>query len=365
MADKLNEVAKTLGLTKRNAEYAVKRSQAIHPRIERVRDIFDETIPFEMEFDTLNQDSSYFMDLFFNKPPPLKNCEFGRYAINCNEYTLEAGDHLIQVTARYKPGSVSVFRNYIRLTPGVEFYEYDPAQGLVWVQGAGSTVPYTICFIRDTWVTCPPDYAALIFESFGPSFIGAGASSSINTTGDDGAAFAETSAGTSTGSVIWLLAPDDLPDTLPSVDNFRVTCKVSLEGSGFRNTADLVTTDASITYGLGSIQWRIQIGNGAGVGAQQGSGIYYSSTSSWTKLTSIGDEESGAGVVEATIDRNLARGSTKLIIGGFEQEFPAGSPSSITTAVSFSFSTLGSTDTPDSEASGALLVFELGCSLEP
>lgn len=155
MADKLTQVAKQIGKTKRDAEHALTRYQPTHPKIERTRDIFDPIVPFEMEFDTERNDGTTFMDLLFNKAPPL-NCSCdGRFMMFCEEFTLGAGSHLIQVTARYIPNSVIVFKDGVQLINPTNFYEYAPSTGHVYINStSGTEQTFNICYLRDTWLPC-------------------------------------------------------------------------------------------------------------------------------------------------------------------------------------------------------------------
>lgn len=146
MADKLSEVAKTIGQTKKNAETALRRYQAKHPKIDRVRDIFDPVIPFEMEFTTDQQDSIFNLDLYFNKPPPLKSCD----PIPCKEFITGPGPQLLNVGEPYIAGSAVVFRDGTLLTGGA-VEEYDPFGGYIWAEGTDAAQQvYNVCYRVDS-----------------------------------------------------------------------------------------------------------------------------------------------------------------------------------------------------------------------
>lgn len=151
MADKLTQAARKIGQTKRNSEAALRRYNVKHPKIDRVRDIFDNVVPFEMDFETEPNETLMFINLSFNKPPPV-SCSCGiKYKLLCEEHSFDAGSgHLIQVTYfPYEPGSVSVFINGDQLSTS-QYTEYDPSNGLVNVVGT-VVVPQMIVNVCYTW----------------------------------------------------------------------------------------------------------------------------------------------------------------------------------------------------------------------
>lgn len=143
--DTLNQVGKSLGKTKKNAEYAVKRFSPNIPKIERTRDIFDSLLPFEMPFSSENG-ALVSLDLYFNKPPPISCRGNGTFGMCCQNFTI-AGNSLLTITnPPYQPGSVTVILNGVLLTPNVQFEERDPTVGLVYVQGTGFL---DVCYVRE------------------------------------------------------------------------------------------------------------------------------------------------------------------------------------------------------------------------
>jgi hypothetical protein len=158
MRDSINEVGKSLRKTKENSEAALRRYAPTRAKIERIRDIFDDVIPFEMEFETKDSEKLMSLDLYFNKPPPVITClDGGRYVLQCQDFctTVGEGAHLLNVGHSYFPGTVSVFLNNVRLDSS-QFSEYDPVNGLVYVIVPTEPATITICFSKDTWTfQCP------------------------------------------------------------------------------------------------------------------------------------------------------------------------------------------------------------------
>lgn len=157
MPDKLNELSKRLRQTRDNSEAALRRYAAIHPKIERIRDIFDDVVPFEMEFSTDENDMVISLDLYFNKPPPLNCINHGQFALLCENFTVEisSGFHLIQLKSSYYPGSVTVFTGTTQLSTS-QYNEYDPVNGLVYIVALDGITEITICYLRNSWAyRCP------------------------------------------------------------------------------------------------------------------------------------------------------------------------------------------------------------------
>lgn len=159
MNDNIKEVGKSIGRTKRDAEAALRRYAPKHPKIERTRDIFDEVVSFEMEFNTEPNDTLMSLDLLFNKPPPMKDCKPGEFIMNCNDFitTVGGGAHLLQVEP-YWPGTVSVFVNGLDVGSG-GFSEYDAANGLVFVAGVSDPQTIVICYVKIQWTYACDDTA--------------------------------------------------------------------------------------------------------------------------------------------------------------------------------------------------------------
>jgi len=157
MRDSINEVGKLLRKTKNNSEAALRRHALNHPRVDRVRDLFDDVVPFEMEFETKPQEHSFNMDLYFNKPPPLNCINHGQYVLICENFTVEVstGSHLIQLESSYWPGSVTVYFGATQIDTS-QYSEYDPVNGLVYVVVPDGVTEVTICYLRNTWTfQCP------------------------------------------------------------------------------------------------------------------------------------------------------------------------------------------------------------------
>src|SRR4051812_26191365 len=104
-SDNLNEVGKGLRRTKKDTDYALKKYHKFK-RAERARDIFDDAVPFVMEFRTESDKETTTLDLTFNKPPPLGGCKSDCLSGSCEEFILGSGDHLITVANPYTAGSV-------------------------------------------------------------------------------------------------------------------------------------------------------------------------------------------------------------------------------------------------------------------
>lgn len=369
MPDKLSEVAKNLGLTKRNTEAALRRYQVSHPKIERVRDIFDDIIPFEMEFETDQNDTLFNMDLYFNKPPPLRSCP-GRFTIPCAEFIEGPGDHLIQVTARYKPGSVVVFRNGIKLDSS-GYGEYDPINGLVFVIGTSSLQNvFNICYVVDNAVPCPPTFIATGFFGVFSFTVGTFMSDyDLNPNFDDlviqyGEDFDSNDVfnygAFSTISSVAQISPQSqatitelvpiLPDTFifPSAGNIRMSWTAAI--SGTTGTADRTSHVGWIGFGM---QWRFKLFD-----SPNGPGFYV--------------EHNGSGLIKVssalsgiiTIDNNTERGTLIFDGPGIHFEEAAYEGVTISPLVSHSFQMFGTLGAGEIYASASLTDFEIGCSLE-
>lgn len=150
MPDKLSELGKNLGQTKRNAETAIRRYQPNHPKIERVRDIFDDEVPFEMLFETRREEGTFIMSLDFNKPPPMNNCREGNFIVNCDQFTATTGDNLLNVERTYFPNTVTVYVDGVLLDRAY-YSEYSPAEGLVYVIDRTAGEIISVCYLAISW----------------------------------------------------------------------------------------------------------------------------------------------------------------------------------------------------------------------
>lgn len=153
MSDKIKEVGKILGKTKRDSEAALRRYNPVYGRAERIRDIFDDVVPFEMEFQTKKEENIFRLNVNFNKPPPMNNCQEGYYTSNCQDFVANSGEggaHLFNVGETYFPLTVTVYVDGVQY-PLDKFSEYDATQGLVYVVDLLPDQIVSICYLRTTW----------------------------------------------------------------------------------------------------------------------------------------------------------------------------------------------------------------------
>jgi len=150
-SDSLRQVGQSLGKTGRDADRALKKVFPIKPRLERVRDVFDSTVQFEMEFVKEDNDKRVLLDLFFNLPPPLRGCKIGCIYTRCEEFDFEAGgNHYVTLEHPYNAGSVSVYLNGDKL-PDTDVVESSPESGEVFYQTSSSGPDIVVfCYIYDT-----------------------------------------------------------------------------------------------------------------------------------------------------------------------------------------------------------------------
>ncbi len=372
MSDNLKELGKIINQTKRNSEAALRRYNAEHPKIERVRDTFDNLIPFEMEFNTERQDRKCVLDLFFNKPPPLVGCNGERYNIPCTEFILGPGNHLIQVTARYKPGSVVVFRNGTKLTYA-EYGEYDPINGIVFVIGTDTTSVFNICYLVDSWVPCPPSFLATGF--FGASTFTIGTwvpDYDLNPNYDDlvalygldfdagdvfnSGAFTHVSnvaqGPVDSQAVVLELVPI-LPGDIefPSAGNVYMRWTVSLTGT------EVVGVQNSSLRWIGfGIQLMFTLGFNT-----ESAGFYGENVGGGSGFVKLSNALSGI----ITVDNNTERGTLVVTGPGLSYEGPASNLTSIATPWSQNFQVFGTLGAGAIIASASMTAFEIGCSLQP
>ncbi len=146
-SDNLNQVGRGLRRTRRDVDFALTRVKKNVPRIERIRDVFDTDIPFEMSFDTKRNDTTVFMDINFNKPPPVGECETAECVKQaCDSFELEAGNHYVNVTTAYLPGTVAVFLDGVPILPS----QYEEMGGTeVYIQSESlDQYTATICYLH-------------------------------------------------------------------------------------------------------------------------------------------------------------------------------------------------------------------------
>jgi len=108
MPDYLNELGKNLGQTEDDVSHALTRPLIQTPLVERARDIFDATIPFEMVFDVPSNLTTYVLDLLFMPPPigKITCCCGGCYCSICEYYT---SGTVYTTTYPYYSSSVHVY----------------------------------------------------------------------------------------------------------------------------------------------------------------------------------------------------------------------------------------------------------------
>ena len=146
MPDDSNQLGKNLRKNKEDAERALKRGSAINPQLERVRDVLDKEIPFELEFVQERDGNRVLLDIDF-MPPPKTGCCADCSCSVCEFYAKGYTENLFKTTYGYVPGTVHVFKNEI---PSTEFEETDPVRGhvTVWSHNDEATV---ICYV---YLTC-------------------------------------------------------------------------------------------------------------------------------------------------------------------------------------------------------------------
>jgi hypothetical protein len=123
---------------------ALKRYSPIRPRLERILDIFDSVVPFNMEFYTKANETTVMLNLYFNEAPPTNCCEANLCAI-CEFFS--DGEEIIQLERGYIEGSVSVFIDGALRTT---YVETSPVEGIVTITIAvavGTVV--RICYVYE------------------------------------------------------------------------------------------------------------------------------------------------------------------------------------------------------------------------
>lgn len=154
--DNLNQAGKAIKKIKDNASYASKKV-FIDRKIERSRDVFDTTVPFEMEFKSYHKKDRVTLDLKFTKPPPRKGCNADCFSNNCETFTFTDGlDHIVQLNSDYISGTVRVFRNRDLLS-SIYYSEFSPEAGQVFVQGVSGTNEITVCYVTGDCILEPFD----------------------------------------------------------------------------------------------------------------------------------------------------------------------------------------------------------------
>lgn len=155
-SDSLNQIGKYIRKTGKDADRAVKRAYPIQPRLERVRDVFDSTTGFDMQFEIDNKDTKVLLDLNFTLPPPTRGCKAGCIISQCEEFDFESGgNHSVTLDHSYLAKSISVFVNGERL-PDYQVNELSPGAGEVFYQGTSGPDKVAICYV---YSNCPEEGA--------------------------------------------------------------------------------------------------------------------------------------------------------------------------------------------------------------
>lgn len=104
--DKLSQVGRILRKTQDNTNYALNRDILKQSLIHRTRDIFDNVLPFEFEFDTPNVASTSYLTLIFTPPSP-SECGNGCFSGACDVFI--GTNTVLTLTYEAFPNSVQVF----------------------------------------------------------------------------------------------------------------------------------------------------------------------------------------------------------------------------------------------------------------
>lgn len=142
MRDNLNQVGKTLKSNKKKSDDALNKIKKIIPQVERVRDVMDPVIPFEIEVDINKGKTKVLLDLNF-MPPPATGCCADCSCAVCEFFDRGITETVYTVTYGYVPQSVTVFKNNVETR---DFTETDPARGIVTVW-AHNNEDVIICYI--------------------------------------------------------------------------------------------------------------------------------------------------------------------------------------------------------------------------
>jgi hypothetical protein len=141
--DRLSQVGKFVRGTKEKIDS--KEIGPNLPTIEKIRDIFDPTIPYEMSFRTQVQESQIFLDMRI-LPPPVNNTCAGCVCAVCEVFI---GVNYFNTLYNYSPGTVTMFLND-RLTTA--FTETDPTSGRVDISASVSSgTRISVCYV---YVVC-------------------------------------------------------------------------------------------------------------------------------------------------------------------------------------------------------------------
>lgn len=125
MSDGLNQIGKAIRGQRNDSNDALNRYSRTRKQIERVRDVFDVEVPFNMEFNTKGKFSTVSMNLYFSPPPPSSCCS-NNFCSVCEVFA--DGDTHIVLERGYIENSVVVFIRGIKRST---FTQTDPAGGII------------------------------------------------------------------------------------------------------------------------------------------------------------------------------------------------------------------------------------------
>jgi len=107
--DNLKELGKNLGNTNKSTDAVLRRLHPLTPIVDRVRDIFDWVIPFEMDFYISEHVSTITLDLQFALPPEI--CCANCVCVACEKYDdIEEGGI---ITTEYPFVSIYILTTYL------------------------------------------------------------------------------------------------------------------------------------------------------------------------------------------------------------------------------------------------------------
>lgn len=142
MGDDLRLVGENIKVNQDQIGYTFTRDSAQIPIITRIRDVFDSTVAFEMEFESYDR-SRVLLGLTFSGPPAVGCCA-DCFCTVCDEFTGSA-DAIKELTFPYLEGSVTVFKNLVQ---NPQFVESDPTSRIVTLTRSITTSDVIrICYI--------------------------------------------------------------------------------------------------------------------------------------------------------------------------------------------------------------------------
>lgn len=142
MSDNLNELGKNLKSNRKRTSQGLGKNRHIIPQTERVRDIMDPTVAFELEFKTKINSHRVYLNLDFMPPPSSACCE-GCSCTACDFFNGGATETTYILTYAYIPGTARVFINN---EPSTQFVETEPAQAEIVVY-AHNDDEITVCYV--------------------------------------------------------------------------------------------------------------------------------------------------------------------------------------------------------------------------